>query len=124
MGEKALFIIDDSEVMLSLLQEMITSLDNFTVSGTSSTGVDAPDKIQQLDSVPDLMLVDLVLPDIDGVALIEDLRKRFPSAILLIMSAITDETIIKKALDAGASDNITKPFTMKELEKKLGQLLG
>ncbi|MBX7111934.1 MAG: response regulator transcription factor [Dehalococcoidia bacterium] len=63
---------------------------------------------------PDVILLDLVLPDGDGIALCRALRPRTPASIL-VLSAVGDEAKKVEALDEGADDYVTKPFGMDEL---------
>jgi two-component system, OmpR family, KDP operon response regulator KdpE len=63
---------------------------------------------------PDLVLLDLMLPDIDGVAVCTELRRRHHTPII-ILSVVGEEQMKVAALDAGADDYLTKPFGMDEL---------
>ena len=63
---------------------------------------------------PDLIVVDLGLPDIDGVAVVEGIRG-WSTAPIIVLSARHSETVKVNALDAGADDYVTKPFGMDEL---------
>jgi two-component system KDP operon response regulator KdpE len=76
------------------------------------TGEDALRKYQSAQ--PELILLDLFLPDMDGKDLLRQLRKR-TSAPIVVMSARNEESEIIACLDSGADDFITKPFTMGEL---------
>jgi len=71
---------------------------------------------------PDLVVLDLKLPDLDGVDVVRRLRSWFDAPIL-ILSAVTDETRKVQALDAGADDFLNKPFGMRELTARLRALL-
>jgi DNA-binding response OmpR family regulator len=64
---------------------------------------------------PDLVLLDLGLPDIDGVALCSGLRAEAPDAVIVVLTARTGELDVVVALDAGADDYLTKPFRLTEL---------
>ncbi len=70
------------------------------------------------ESKPDVVVLDLGLPDIHGVAVIERLR-RWSTVPIIVLSARTDSTDKVEALDAGADDYITKPFGMDELLARL-----
>ena len=64
---------------------------------------------------PDLVVLDLYLPDVDGVDVCQDLRETFPTLPIMILSARTDEIDIVVGLDAGADDYMVKPFRLAEL---------
>jgi two-component system KDP operon response regulator KdpE len=71
---------------------------------------------------PDLILLDLGLPDLDGAAVVRHVRRDATTPIL-ILSARTDERVKVATLEAGADDYVTKPFGMDELRARIGALL-
>ncbi len=78
------------------------------------TGRGALDHVAQGGRV-DLVLLDVGLPDIDGTALCRQLRASLPDAIVVILTARTEEIDVVLGLDAGADDYLTKPFRLAEL---------
>ena len=71
---------------------------------------------------PDLILLDLGLPDLDGAAVVRHVRRDATTPIL-ILSARTDERVKVATLEAGADDYVTKPFGMDELRARIGAVL-
>jgi DNA-binding response OmpR family regulator len=67
----------------------------------------------------DLVLLDLGLPDLDGVEVCRRLRARLPAAVLIILTARTEEMDVVVALDAGADDYLTKPVRLTELHARI-----
>jgi DNA-binding response OmpR family regulator len=95
-----------------------------TALGSSGFGVswvqNGEEALRAVDaSTPDLVLLDLGLPDIEGVLLCRELRERAPSTVIVVLTARTAEFEVIVALDAGADDYLTKPFRLAELLARL-----
>lgn len=74
------------------------------------------------DSAPDLIVLDLGLPDRDGVTLCAELRRRFRGPIVVLTGRTSEESVVD-ALDAGADDYVTKPFHVREFRARLRALI-
>jgi CheY-like chemotaxis protein len=64
---------------------------------------------------PDLALLDIELPDTDGMTLAKLLRQRFPKALLVMLSVLDNPEILKKAFEAGANGYVIKPYNLREV---------
>jgi DNA-binding response OmpR family regulator len=71
------------------------------------------------ESVPDLVLLDLGLPDVDGFVLCSEIRDRYVNVVVVVVTARTDEADAVRALDGGADDFVAKPFRPVELRARL-----
>lgn len=81
---------------------------------------DGASALAALDRSPvDLVVLDLYLPDIDGVDVCQELRQAFPSLLIVILTARTNEVDVVVGLDAGADDYMVKPFRLAELLARL-----
>lgn len=107
---KSVLVIDDEESVRKLLTITLSSND-FSVS-TAETGQAGIQAISHRP--PDLVMLDLGLPDIHGYDVLQHLREWYSNPIIII-SALNDEEVIVKALDAGANDYCIKPFRASEL---------
>ena len=107
-----LLVVEDDARMRGILEMLLASHWDVEVA---SDGRDALAKVQH--GLPDLILADLVLPNVDGFELIRELRASPRTRIIpiVVVSGLTDEADRLKALEAGASDFLVKPFSEKEL---------
>lgn len=87
---------------------------------TAPNGVEALETFNQ--TLPDLVIIDLMLPEMSGFELLEQIRKKSYVPII-ILSAANDETSIVKGLELGADDFLKKPFSPQELEVRIKGLL-
>jgi two-component system KDP operon response regulator KdpE len=112
-GRDILVVEDDAEIRLFLKASLVA--DGFSVF-TAASGREA--RTMAANRPYDLFVVDLGLPDADGVDIVRSLRTRSQVPIV-ILSAQTDERRKIEALDAGADDYVTKPFGIGELRARL-----
>lgn len=109
-AERVLLVEDDPHIGASLLRA-------FTATGYDSTWArTGADAIAAFTANPaELVLLDLGLPDLDGLDVCRQIRDLDPDAVIMMLTARDDELDIVIGLDAGAVDYITKPFTLAEL---------
>ncbi|MCK6547867.1 response regulator [Myxococcota bacterium] len=109
-GAPTVLVVDDEPAIRSLLKTSLRAQGWRTIE--AATGRDALSLARQ--HVPDVVILDLVLPDFDGLDVARELRTWSPVHVL-VLSAHTDESRKIAALDAGADDYVTKPFSLGEL---------
>jgi DNA-binding response OmpR family regulator len=108
-------IIEDDEAIGGRLTTTLRTLGH-----DAEWCADGSTALARTDREPaELMLVDLGLPDIDGFELCRRLRERAPAAVLVVLTARTDEMDVIAALESGADDYLTKPFRLAELQARL-----
>ncbi len=110
MSARLLIVEDDPDIGPSLVHAMqVQGYDAHLAADAASA--------QQLalEHLPDLVLLDLGLPDLDGVELCRRLRALLPAAVLVVLTARDSEIDVVIGLDAGADDYLTKPFRLGEL---------
>jgi len=104
-------VVDDEPAIRRFLRTSLTAQGYFV--SEAETGNAALDQLRR--SPPDILVLDLGLPDIDGFAIIERLRGQGMTLPIVVLSSRSDETGKVKALDLGADDYVTKPFGIDEL---------
>lgn len=102
-----LLVVDDSLFMRQMLKNILPK-DQFDVVGEASTGKEAIVKYKELK--PDVVTMDITMPDMDGITAVKEIRKLQPDAKIIMCSAMGQKPMIKEALEAGAVDFIIKPF--------------
>ncbi|HET9257809.1 MAG TPA: response regulator transcription factor [Pseudonocardiaceae bacterium] len=106
-----LLVVEDDETIGSVLESSLRAHGHQV--GWYRTGRDALSAAEEADF--DLVLLDLGLPDLDGVEVCRQLRASSPTAVLVILTARTDEMDVVVGLEAGADDYLTKPVRLAEL---------
>src|SRR6267378_1067157 len=122
MSEAAnILLVDDEPGMLCYIRTLL-EVDDYKVS-TASTGEEA---LQQVEKGlrPDLVLLDLLMPGIDGLQTLEQLRQLVPGTKVVMLSCVSDTRKVVQAIRLGAHDYLTKPFQKAELDAVVDQCLG
>jgi DNA-binding NtrC family response regulator len=122
MSDKAkILLVDDEPGMLRYIKTLL-EVDEHHVE-TASTGEQALESVQK-GLTPDLVLLDLLMPGIDGLETLENLRKLQPGVKVIMLSCVNDTKKVVQAMRLGATDYITKPFQKAELDHVIDQCLG
>ena len=121
-GRKRILVVDDETVMQELIRAI---LERFGFELLPALTVASAVEILRQKPLPDLVLLDMVLPDIDGLELLRQIRetKVFDSLPIIIVSAAVDSDRIRKGLDMGADRYITKPAISHNLLKTVQEVL-
>lgn len=119
MSEGARILVVDDEPQIRRSLQVSLEKKGYVVM-TASSGEEALEAMVQRP--PDVVIVDLILPMIDGIELTRRIRERSPVPII-VLSAIGDERKKVEALERGADDYVTKPFGMEELSARVRSAL-
>ncbi|HET9052272.1 MAG TPA: response regulator [Candidatus Dormibacteraeota bacterium] len=106
-------IVDDIPSTLENLQKLLSFEDDIEVCGTAGDGRRAIDEARRLE--PDIVLMDVNMPQMDGIQATELLAQEVPSAPVIIMSVQGERDYIRRAMQAGAREFLIKPFSGDEL---------
>src|SRR6202050_2230302 len=116
-----ILLVDDEPGMLRYIKTLL-EVDDYKVE-TASTGEEALERVQK-GLRPDLVLLDLLMPGIDGLETLEQLRKLQPGVKVVMLSCVSDTRKVVQAIRLGAHDYLTKPFQKGELDTVIDQCLG
>jgi|LSQX01.3.fsa_nt_gb two-component system response regulator (stage 0 sporulation protein A) len=116
------YVVDDSEEYIQLVEESLSNIPNFEIIGKAYDGEAAIKGITE--TKPDIVLLDLVIPQKDGIAVLEELQKEeeLHNSVIIMLTAIGQDKYIKKALSLGAEYYIMKPYDMNLLPKRILQV--
>ena len=107
-----LLIVDDHPVVRDGLRSMLTD-DEVEVVGEAGSGVEAIERT--VETMPDLVLLDMNLPDIDGIVVLQRLKEAAPNTVVLIFTMHDDAPLVRRAIDAGAAGYLLKGVSRREL---------
>src|SRR6266852_4568287 len=116
-----ILLVDDEPGMLRYIRTLL-EVDDYKVE-TASTGEEALQRVEK-GLRPDLVLLDLLMPGIDGLQTLEQLRQLVPGMKVVMLSCVSDTRKVVQAIRLGAHDYLTKPFQKAELDTVIGQCLG
>lgn len=112
---KKILVVDDEREVGDILRDF------FNDSGYETlVALDATSGLRLVkEQKPDLVLLDVVMPKIDGLECLRQIKKTNPDTIVIVVSGLADEQIAKEAIEAGAYDYIVKPFNFSHLRDYL-----
>jgi two-component system, NarL family, response regulator NreC len=108
-----ILIADDHAILRTGLRLLIETQPNLSVVGEAENGREALEKARSLH--PDLILLDLNMPEVDGMTVIPQLRREVPDSRILVLTMHDDAAHLRQALDAGASGYVLKKAVDQEL---------
>ncbi|MEN0649760.1 sporulation transcription factor Spo0A [Caldifermentibacillus hisashii] len=115
-------IVDDNKELTNLLKNYINSQEGMEVVDIAFNGQDCLKMIDQLK--PDVLLLDIIMPHLDGLAVLERLKEKEYMPKVIMLTAFGQEDVTKKALELGASYFVLKPFNMDQLVEQIRNVFG
>jgi two-component system chemotaxis response regulator CheY len=120
MGRTVL-VCDDAIFMRAMISDILKQA-GFEVIGQAETGAQAVAKYRELK--PDLVTMDIVMPDMGGIDAVRAIVAEFPDAKILMCSAMGQQALVVEAVQAGARDFIVKPFQPSRVLEAVQRVLG
>ncbi|MDG0813191.1 sporulation transcription factor Spo0A [Cohnella rhizosphaerae] len=120
------FLADDNREFTNLLSEYIEEQEDMTVIGVAYNGEEVIRQLEETRNIPDVMILDIIMPHLDGLGVLEKLRDMnlSPMPKIIMLTAFGQENITQRAVQLGASYYILKPFDMDVLANRIRQLAG
>ncbi|MBR4732349.1 MAG: response regulator [Lachnospiraceae bacterium] len=104
---KSVLICDDAAFMRMMIRDILTK-NGFVVAGEAENGIKAIEKYQETH--PDLVLMDITMPEMDGIQALKEIKKINENAQIVMCSAMGQQAMVIESIQAGARDFIVKPF--------------
>jgi two-component system response regulator DevR len=112
-----ILIVDDHEMVREGLKAILVSEPDFTIIGDASNAAQALESVERLR--PDIVLLDVRLPDSSGVKVCQEITKRFPEVAVIILTTFTEEQLVAECIQAGARGYIVKDVERFDLKRSI-----
>ena len=114
-------VVDDVAFMRMMLKDILLK-GGFEIAGEATNGAEAVRLYQELK--PDLVTMDITMPEVDGIAAVKEIKKIDPNAKVVMVSAMGQQAMVIEAIRSGAADFIVKPFQPDRVLEALGKALS
>ena len=104
---KGILVVDDASFMRMMIKDILTK-NGFEVAGEAENGAKAVEKFKELE--PELVIMDITMPEMDGIQAVKEIKSIDPGAKIVMCSAMGQQAMVIEAIQAGAKDFIVKPF--------------
>jgi two-component system chemotaxis response regulator CheY len=120
VGHRVL-VCDDAIFMRTMISDILSGA-GYDVVGEAETGLQAIERYKELK--PDLVTMDIVMPDMGGIDAVREIVKGDPNAKVLMCSAMGQQALVIEAIQAGAKDFVVKPFQPSRVLEAVQRVLG
>lgn len=118
---KKVLIVDDAVVMRMMIKGIL-SKNGFEVVGEAQNGAEAVDKYRAL--MPDLVTMDMVMPEMDGITAVKQIIAGDPNAKIIMCTSMGQQALVVEAIQAGAKSFVTKPFQPPKIIETLQKVMA
>ncbi|MFC7060575.1 sporulation transcription factor Spo0A [Halobacillus seohaensis] len=113
-------LADDNRELVRLLEDYFSDTKDIEVMGTAYNGKDCLEMLNEKN--PDVLILDIIMPHVDGLAVLQELNGREKSPEVIMLTAFGQEEVTKKAVEFGAAYFIMKPFDLDHLSDHIRQI--
>ena len=118
---KNILICDDAAFMRMMIKDILTK-NGYNVCGEAENGLKAVEKYNELK--PDLVLMDITMPEMDGIQALKNIKAANPGAMVIMCSAMGQQSMVIESIQAGAKDFIVKPFQADRVLEAVKKVVG
>ena len=118
---KNILICDDAAFMRMMIKDIL-SKNGYTVAGEAENGAKAVEKYNELK--PDLVLMDITMPEMDGIQALKNIKAADSGAKVIMCSAMGQQAMVIESIQAGAKDFIVKPFQAERVLEAVKKVVG
>ena len=118
---KNILICDDAAFMRMMIKDILTK-NGYNIAGEAENGAMAVDKYNE--TKPDLVLMDITMPEMDGIQALKKIKENDPSASVIMCSAMGQQAMVIEAIQSGAKDFIVKPFQADRVIEAVKKVVG
>ncbi|NLY42471.1 MAG: response regulator [Clostridiaceae bacterium] len=120
MGKRIL-IVDDAAFMRMMIKDILTK-NGYEVVGEADNGAKAVEKYRELN--PDLVIMDITMPEVDGIKAVKLIKKVDANSKIIMCSAMGQQAMVIESIQAGARDFIVKPFQAERVIEAVKKAIG
>ncbi|WP_240375321.1 response regulator [Bacillus piscicola] len=117
----SVLIVDDASFMRMMIKDILEK-NGFEIAGEAKDGQEAVQLYK--DMSPDLVTMDITMPEMDGISALKEIRAADPHAKVIMCSAMGQQAMVIDAIQAGAKDFIVKPFQADRVLEAINKTLG
>lgn len=118
---KNILICDDAAFMRMMIKDILTK-NGYTVVGEAENGAKAVEKYAE--TKPDLVLMDITMPEMDGIQALKKIKANDPNALVIMCSAMGQQAMVIESIQSGAKDFIVKPFQAERVIEAVKKAVG
>ena len=118
---KNILIVDDAAFMRMMIKDILTK-NGYNVVGEAENGLKAVEKYTELK--PDLVLMDITMPELDGIGALKKIKLADSNALVIMCSAMGQQAMVIESIQAGAKDFIVKPFQADRVLEAVKKVVG
>jgi two-component system chemotaxis response regulator CheY len=116
-----ILVVDDAAFMRMMIKDVLTK-NGYEILGEAENGQKAIEKFKELS--PDLVIMDITMPEVDGIQAVKEIKKIDANAKIIMCSAMGQQAMVIESIQAGARDFIVKPFQADRVVEAVKKVIG